>query len=154
MGTGNSDPTASDDAIWKARLDWDLAFHYKDVRTNSGKSGNGKGGMLEASSSDFSKVTEAPASSYTVDDVFTKFRLTPAMPPVYVTSTANPVCIGWAKYNHQEHAWVFAEKVFIVKTANGKYAKIWLKNFLDDEDKSGTITMNYVYQPDGSRKLE
>lgn len=153
IGTGSADPTEPDDAEWKARTDWDLAFHYKDVRTNSGKSGDGQGGMLEATQTDFTLVTEAPTSGYTVDGDL-DIRLTPAMPPVYVTSTANSVCDDWATYDHDEHAWVFVEKVFIVKTADGKYAKIWLKSFLDDEDNSGTITMEYAYQSDGSTNLE
>ncbi|MBI9055778.1 MAG: HmuY family protein [Bacteroidales bacterium] len=153
IGTGSADPTGADDAAWKARVDWDLAFHYKDVRTNSGKSGDGQGGMIEATKTEFSLVTEAPTTGYLVDDDL-DIRLTAAMPPAYVTSTANAVCDDWASYNHDEHAWVFVEKVFIVKTAGGKYAKIWLKSFLDNEDASGTITMDYAYQADGSTNLE
>jgi hypothetical protein len=153
IGTGNADPAAADDATWKARTDWDLAFHYKDVRTNSGKSGDGQGGMLEASSTIFAEAIEAPTTGYTIDDNL-DIRLTPAMPPAYATSTASSVCDDWASYDHDEHAWIFAEKVFIIKTADGKYAKIWLKSFLDEEDNSGTITMEYMYQPDGSTRLE
>ncbi len=153
IGTGSADPEDTDDATWKARTDWDLAFHYKDIRTNSGNSGDGQGGMIEASETDFSLVTEAPTTGYTVDGDL-DIRLTPSMPPVYVTSTASSVCDDWASYDHDEGAWVFAEKVFIVKTADGKYAKIWLKSFLDEEDVSGTITMEYAYQADGSTNLE
>ncbi len=153
IGSGSANPTDSDDASWKKRTDWDLAFHYKDVRTNSGVSGNGDGGMLEASSVKFDSVLVAPTTGYTVDDSL-DIRLTSAMPPVYTTSTANSVCDDWASYNHSEGAWVFVKKVFIVKTADGKYAKIWLKSFLDDEDNSGTITMQYAYQSDGSTSLE
>lgn len=153
IGTGSADPADSDDAAWKQRADWDIAFHYKDIRTNSGKSGTGQGGMLEAAETSFANVLEAPSSGYTVDDNL-DIRLSPAMPPVYTTSTGNSVCADWASYNHGEGAWVFAEKVFIVKTADGKYAKIWLKSFLDDEDVSGTITMDYAYQADGSTSLK
>ncbi len=153
IGTGSADPEDTDDAAWKQRTDWDLAFHYYDVRTNSGKSGLGDGGMLEASETDFSLVLEAPESGYTADDNL-DIRLTPAMPPVKTASTGSSVCDGWASYDHDEHAWIFAEKVFIVRTADGKYAKIWLKSFLDDEDEKGTITMDYAYQTDGSTSLE
>ena len=153
IATGSADPEDGDDAEWKQRTDWDLAFHYKDLRTNSGFSGIGEGGMLEASKTDFDSVLVAPTSGYTVDDSL-DIRLTSAMPPAYTASTANSVCDDWASYDHDEGAWVFVEKVFIVKTADGKYAKIWLKSFLDDEDNSGTITMEYAYQPDGSTSLE
>jgi len=153
IGTGSADPANGDDAAWKQRTDWDIAFHYKDIRTNSGKSGIGQGGMLEASSSVFADVLEAPATGYTVDDSL-YIRLSAAMPPVYTSSTGSSVCLDWARYNHGERAWVFAEKVFIVKTADGKYAKIWLKSFLDDADVPGTITMDYAYQADGSTSLK
>jgi hypothetical protein len=153
IATGSADPQDGDDATWKQRTDWDLAFHRNDVRTNSGVSGIGQGGMLEASETDFDLVLEVPTSGYTVDDSL-NIMLTPAMPPVYTGSTGNSVCDGWASYDHTEGVWVFAEKVFIVKTADGKYAKIWLKSFLDDEDNSGRITMEYAYQSDGSTSLE
>lgn len=154
VGTGSADPEDSDDAAWKQRTDWDLAFHYNDVRTNSGKSGAGDGGMLEASETDFSLVLEAPTTGYTVDNDTMQIRLTAAMPPAYTISTANPVCDDWATYSHSESAWIFAEKVFIVKTAKGNYAKIWLKSFLDATDTKGTITMEYAYQADGSTSLD
>jgi hypothetical protein len=153
IGTGSADPTDSDDASWKQRTDWDIAFQRYTIRTNSGVSGTGEGGMLEASETDFNLVLEAPSTGYTVDNSL-DIRLTPAMPPVFISSTGNSVCADWASYNHDEGAWVFAEKVFIVKTADGKYAKIWLKSFLDDDDVPGTITMEYAYQADGSTSLE
>ena len=153
IGTGSADPANSDDDAWRQRTDWDIAFHYKEIRTNSGQSGIGQGGLLEASETNFNNVLEAPTAGYTVDNNL-DIRLSPAMPPVYISSTGNSVCADWASYNHDEAAWVFAEKVFIVKTADGKYAKIKLKSFLDDDDVSGTITMEYAYQADGSTSLE
>ncbi|HBK33334.1 MAG TPA: hypothetical protein DDZ78_17160, partial [Porphyromonadaceae bacterium] len=34
---------------------------------------------------------------------------------------------------------------FIVRSANGKYAKVIMKNFLNEKDESGYITFEYVY---------
>ena len=49
----------------------------------------------------------------------------------------------------------YSEKnVFIVKTAKGKYAKIQFLNFLNDQDKSGYLTLKYAFQKDGSTKFE
>jgi hypothetical protein len=152
VGTGDADPTADDDAVWAARDDWDLAFHRQDVRTNGGSSGQGQGGAQEASSSVLAEVTVAPTSGYTVDssvDILAEFK----MPPAYVSSPANTVVSKWADFDHTE-GWSVVDKVFIVKTADGKYAKIKLVNFLDADDASGFVTMEYVYQPNGSTKLE
>jgi hypothetical protein len=152
IGTGSAKPSDPDDAAWKARGDWDLAFHRQDVRTNSGTSGNGQGGALEAASATLSTITEAPSSGYVVDD---SISILPAfaMPPTYVNSAGNTVVSNWAVFSHAE-GWSIADKAFVVKTADGKYAKIKLVNFLDEDDASGFVTMEYVYQPDGTTRLE
>jgi hypothetical protein len=75
------------------------------------------------------------------------------MPPTYVNSPASVVASKWADHSHDE-GWTIVDQAFVVKTADGKYAKIKLVNFLDENDASGFVTMEYVYQPDGSTKLE
>lgn len=144
------------DAIWKIRSDWDIAFHRQDVRTNSGLSGQANGGIQEASQTDFSAVTAALQSGYIQDTVI----------QIYLTGMSGPgagskypvagtvVTNGWAVLDmNSQTPWIIAKKVFIVKTADGKYAKIYLKNFLNDANKSGYVTMQYFYQADGSLNL-
>ncbi len=152
VGTGAADPSAADDATWKARKDWDLAFHRQDVRTNSGTSGDGQGGAQKASSSSLSAIKEAPVSGFAVDDsvsILPKF----VMPPKYVKSAGNTLMSKWATHDHTE-GWSIVDQAFVVKTADGKYAKVKLANFLNEDNESGHITMEYVYQPDGSTTLE
>ena len=43
--------------------------------------------------------------------------------------------------------------VYVVRTADGKYAKILIESFHNAEGKSGYINMKYSYQPDGGRKF-
>ena len=61
----------ADNEAWRDRTDWDLAFHRQDVKTNSGKSGNGKGGILEydfnGQAFDFERVKTAPKGGYQTD---------------------------------------------------------------------------------------
>jgi hypothetical protein len=47
-----------------------------------------------------------------------------------------------------------ADYIYIVKTATGKYAKIWFKSYYSPENISGYVTFQYKYQPDGSKNLE
>ena len=54
------------DAQWKNRKDWDVAFCGDMVRTNSGTSGNGKGG-LQVLDQPYETVLEAPYDGYAVD---------------------------------------------------------------------------------------
>lgn len=131
---------------------WDISFHRDDIRTNSGLSGNGQGGIQE-SASEYSALTTAPETGYIIDDSL-NVMYSAGMPPVYTPDVGSIEGSDWAKYNHDTHAWEIKKDVFIVKTADGKYAKIRMKSFLNDSDESGTITLEYIYQPDGSTKLE
>ncbi len=137
---------------FQTSTDWDIAFHRDDIRTNSGLSGSGKGGIQE-SASEYSALTTAPETGYIVDDSL-KVMYTAGMPPVYTQDVGSIEGSDWANYNHDTHAWEIKKDVFVIKTADGKYAKIRMKSFLNDNDESGTITLEYTYQPDGSTKLE
>ena len=54
------------DAQWKNRTDWDVAFCGDMVRTNSGTSGIGQGG-LQVLDQPYESVLEAPYDGYAVD---------------------------------------------------------------------------------------
>ncbi len=113
--------------------------------------GNGQGGVLKLDTEDFDSVKEVPADGNFLTDVeYAEFLITPAMPPSYVTSTVNPVLNNWVVFDHQTTSWIVERKdVFIVKSANGKYAKLQFENFLNESDQSGFITLKYVYLKDG-----
>ena len=55
------------DSDWRQRTDWDIAVCGDLLRTNSGSSGMGEGG-LQVLDRAFPSVEEAPRSGYTVDD--------------------------------------------------------------------------------------
>ncbi len=61
---------ASADAEWAKRLDWDFAVSEDGFRTNSGSSGQGRGGLIPiASDSLFENMLEVPVSGYYVDSL-------------------------------------------------------------------------------------
>jgi hypothetical protein len=68
-----------------------------------------------------------------------------SMPPTMIDVPGSELAEGWAEYKVSEETWVITKRVFAIRTGKGDYAKIWLENFLDYEDKSGTVTMNYIY---------
>ncbi len=152
IGRGNADPASGDDAAWKERSDWDIAFHRNNVRTNGGLSGNGMGEVMMLRTKDFNSVKTVPENGeYTKDTEYKRFAIKPDMPPVFLTTTLNRAMNKWCDYDHDKGAWVIELKnVFIVKTADGKYAKIKFINFLNDADDTGFISFKYAYQADGS----
>jgi hypothetical protein len=148
-------------AAWHNRTDWDLAFHRQDVKTNGGTSGSGKGGILEYNFNgqefNFDLVTTAPKEGYLTDVqdsiIYDMSQMMQGIIGYVHTGLAQPTK-KWAKLvDMQNSRWEYAEKVFVVRTADSKYAKIYLKNFKNDIGASGTITMQYVYQPDGTDNL-
>lgn len=137
-------------------LTWDLAFNRCNVRTNSGLSGNGKGGAQDTGKTSLDAVEEVPAGTFTTDVTakitasFTgtgitemESTLNPLLTAAVTVDTSNPP----PKYIPNEH-------VYIVRTADGNYAKIQIEGFYNDEGVSGFVTFSYVYQPDGSTNLK
>ncbi len=56
-----------EDAEWASRKDWDFAICGDYLKTNSGVSGNGLGGILRDGEHNFQTLTEAPADGYLTD---------------------------------------------------------------------------------------
>jgi hypothetical protein len=158
---GNADEYES----WRNRLDWDLAFHRQDVKTNSGASGIGKGGILLGrdfgdNPVDFDAVTEAPTDGYEVDlfeenaIIYDMSKMMEGIIGYQNTGLAQPPKRWAVLVDMMNSKWEYVNKVFIVRTANGKYAKVYFKDFKSAAGASGTITMQYVYQSDGSGNLD
>lgn len=68
--TVGQSPLGSDeqDAVWAKRLDWDFAICGNMLKTNSGTSGQGRGGVLMNETSPYSSIVSAPESGYLIDE--------------------------------------------------------------------------------------
>lgn len=136
--------------------DWDLAFLRNHLKTNSGTSGSGKAGALDAGKITFADYKEAPESGYSVDDTIKISDPNDPTRQTMIDSPGNKILDGWGAFDYSGHPPLLtpSDHVYAVKTADGKYAKVWLKSYYNNEAKSGHVTMEYVYQSDGSRNLE
>ncbi|PID88899.1 MAG: hypothetical protein CSB02_00305 [Bacteroidia bacterium] len=142
-------PAPGNDSIWKERTDWDIAFHKNNVKTNSGVSGNGQVGVIKLDTHDFESITKVPQGDW-VTDIQDSVMVNNQGGHTFALSTVNPELNAWAGFNHDEMAWLLAKRnVFIIKTVDGKYAKLQFLNILNDEDASGYMTLQYVYAKDG-----
>ncbi|PID68176.1 MAG: hypothetical protein CR968_02835 [Flavobacteriia bacterium] len=156
IGEGSSDPATGDDAAWKERTDWDIAFHRNNVRTNGGASGNGNGGIMLLETEDFDSVKDFTMGEFTMDTmeegaVIAEF----VMPPSYLDASINTAVNHWTVYSMEDHLYHMQIKnVFIVKTADNKYAKMQFTNFYNDNDEGGYISLKYAYQSNGSATFE
>ena len=143
-----------DEASHQSNATWDIAFNRYNIRTNSGKSGNGKGGAYDAGKVDFNSVTAAPATGYTTDADYEISDVGSGFPPPTKMSTANTVLCEAITFSGPPPAYTPSEHVYVVKTADGKYVKVLFKNFYNEKGESGFVSFRYAYQPDGSTNLK
>ncbi len=150
-----SKEVAVSEADHETSLEWDIAFNRFNVRTNGGESGSGHAAVYDAGKVEFSVVTTAPTDGYIVDDTIQILEAFMGE-PIWMVSTGNDVfkgCIGMTfgssgpSYNTNDH-------IYVVKTAEGKYAKLWIKSYYNDNGDAGYINFKYAYQSGDSNKLE
>lgn len=128
--------------------DWDFGLRFTTFVVNSGISGPGMAGVIVRDGL-FDEITEAPESGYRSD----------AEGDLAVTDGE------WYNYNPVTHQFApKAGKVFIFRTATGKYAKMELVSVEPTDNDGNVVTpptlptrfrynMRYVVQKDGSRRF-
>lgn len=119
---------------------WDLAFNRVNIRTNSGTSGTGLGGAVEASVTVFDEVLEVP-----VDAAFEADVMVPPSAPGGTEVSQSPVLGAWWDYNLETHQVSPADKTFLVRTADGDFAKVRIETYV-----SGVYTLKVAYAGPGS----
>jgi hypothetical protein len=137
-------------------VDWDLGLQLSTIRTNSGTSGPGQAGAIDMGEVDFASITEAPVSGYTADETGTVYTGMPPTADKTFRCGVNNVLDAWiiVDTSNPPPKYTISNKIFVVKTADGKYAKVWFKDYFDDRANSGHVTFDYVYNADGGRTLE
>ena len=134
-------------------LSWDLAFNRYNIRTNSGLSGKGQGGASDTEVTDMKAVTTVPNGNFVVD---TAAKITGSFTGSGITeveSTLNKALGEAIKFAGPPPTYTPNNHVYIVKTADGKYAKIKVLGFHNEKGKSGFVSFQYVYQPDGTKNF-
>jgi hypothetical protein len=127
--------------------DWDLAFKRDHVRSNSGDSGPGSAGVIEIEGMDFDAVSASDADGLTiaVDEFLNAFDCQPPNNPGAKPPTA---LSGWYDYDPQSMTLSPAEKVYLVRAANG--TSLYKLEFLSyyetvDDPDFGEVTVSARY---------
>jgi hypothetical protein len=134
---------------------WDLAFQRYRIKTNGGESGSGSGSAANS----YKKGQAGFDALKIVSDTAT-FKadnsISIAVQQGYTTYIVNPVLYTWftMEFATQGTQIVPSDYIYIVKTSSGKYAKIWFKSYYSATNMSGFVSIQYNYQPDGSKNLE
>ncbi|MFW6078566.1 MAG: HmuY family protein [Gemmatimonadota bacterium] len=121
-------------------LDWDLAFRRFHIIANGGDGFAGAGGIADLGELRFDSVLTVPDAGY--------------RPNVVGTDTVNPAIRDWYDYGFTSHLLTPRPRVYAVRTADGRYAKLELVSYYCPDARAGCITIRYVYQGDGSRAVD
>jgi hypothetical protein len=145
---------------FKSRNDWDIAFHRMDVKLNGGVSGDGKAEAFVAQeTTDVDKFAEY--KEITGDPTFVKDTESEIMVGLgqmmqggkadYLPGTKSVVMKWIEKKPGMPPTYLIGNQLFVVKTADGKYAKVWIRAYKNAKGESAKVTMQYEYQPDGGK---
>jgi hypothetical protein len=128
-------------------VDWDLAFQRHKILANGGATNpKGKGAILNLGEVAFDGMVEVPAEGYIEDTIA-------AINPEAIT-TENLAIKAWYHYNFLTHVLRPKPNVYVIRTADGRYAKMRIVSYYcDGGQASGCFTIEYVYQGDGSRRF-
>ncbi len=65
---GTSDVNSEqEDELWRTRTDWDIAICGNDIRTNSGTSGMGEGGIVELEQNTYDTILSPWSGPFEID---------------------------------------------------------------------------------------
>lgn len=120
-------------------LEWDLAFLRSRILVNGGDGFPGRGGVVDLGEVPFGGVAVAPVTGY---------RGTAAG-----RDSVQPDLDGWYDYGFTSHVLTARPRVYAVRTADGRYAKLQMVSYYCPGARSGCPTFRWVYQGDGSRSL-
>ncbi len=136
-------------ADWAARTDWDITFHATDIRTNGAKAlmyADGTTSDVYPLAHTYATLTEIPEGDYQADALVsgTFIKSMASMPPLRalqmeVCEAAN----GWATYGM--NGTTVDPRIIVFELQNGKHVKVYLKEFLGEEDAAGYIQFSYEY---------
>lgn len=119
---------------------WDLAVSRYHIIVNGGEGYAGAGGAI-AVPAPWEDVREAPAGGYET----TSGRLDEV--------PATPGLERWYRYGFFSHLLEPKDETYIVRTAEGGYAKFRILSYYCPQATPGCVTLQYGYQGDGSRRL-
>lgn len=136
-------------------LTWDIAFHRGDVRLNGGKSGKGKGAVVQTSSKNWDDLKEAPSIGYLTDEVGT---ITTSFTGTGITTEEQPfskTLTGWLTVDtsNPPPKYTINGWIYVVKAANGNYVKLSLYDNKNEKNAAGYVSFKYQYNSDGSTKF-
>ncbi len=119
---------------------WDLAISRYHVAVNGGRLYAGAGGAI-ALEDPWESVLEAPLDGYTTTE------------DELGVGVSTPAFERWYSYGFLSHLLEPKGETYVVRTAEGRYAKVRVLSYYCPGATPGCLTIEYAFQSDGSRRL-
>ena len=116
-----------------AEPSWDLAFRRYAIIAGPG------GGILDLGPVRFEDVRTVPTEGYRANEGSGEPR--------------NPAIAGWYDYGFFSHVLSPKPRVWAVRTADGRYAKLEIVGYYCPGAHPGCLTFRYVFQGDGTTRV-
>ncbi len=123
-------------------LEWDLSFQRTVIRTNSGTSGSGMAGTINTMQTDLDMVAQAMTAGYEADTMLMSPR------PGGMDYSGNGPLATWYNYNGMTHSLETKGEVYLVRTADGNYAKFQIRGYAE-----GVLDIAWVYAGPGKSEF-
>ena len=144
VGPGEYTVDATDNGEWQrfdfdvnslvnTGLGWDVGFHRNHVIAGPGAA------IVNLGPVPFDSVAEAPVDGYRANG-----------PGKW---DSNPAIGKWYDYSLISHLLTTRKHIYVVRTADGHYAKFELLNYYCMGVGTACVTFRYAYQGDGTRRL-
>ena len=143
---------------YKTRKDWDIAFHRYNFRLNGGQSGDGNVAAKLLGEGEIKSFTEIPKDGYIQDETISIMEKG-AMPPTYVDTPGSKVLNGyydgegkdavyhagaWKIEKGQPPIYHPSNRVYAIKTMDGKYAVIKFADYYDSWGVPANVKLQYI----------
>lgn len=127
-------------AVAQSGEPWDLAVKRYRLAVNGGEGFIGSGAVRRIDAP-FATVTEAPAGGYRHS------RVTGG------GDTVSDALDGWYSYSLFSHLLEPEPGTFAIRTHDGRFAKFSVLGYYCPGPEPGCLTLQFVYQGDGTRRL-
>lgn len=125
---------------------WDIAMHRENVKTNEGSA-------IKTDVTSFDALTAIPEGSVFMPDELTYTEVAVDMSQmmqgiiIYDTTEINMVLEDWVTRSGMPPVYNVQPNVYVVRTKEGKYAKIQFTSYKGGEtgDETGFATFTYAY---------
>jgi hypothetical protein len=122
-------------------LDWDIAFSRYRIMTNGGGTNPAGGaGVVELDPAPLDSTIELPEDGYVSDERSGD-------------ESQNPVLEDWYSYRWMAHLLEPRDRLYGIRTADGRYAVLRILSYYCTGGVSGCVTFRYRYRGDGERSF-